>query len=42
MDWRLWEVIMMPEVRLDEIFEQGRDSGRGNLLGIQPWMLPGD
>lgn len=32
----------MPDVRLDEIFEQGWDSGRGNLLGIQPFMVPDD
>lgn len=32
----------MPELRLDEIFTQGEDAGRGNLLGIQPWMVTGD
>lgn len=32
----------MSDLRLDEIKEIGRDNHRGNLLGIQPFMIPSD
>lgn len=30
------------DLRLGEVHEVGQDVGRGNLLGIQPYMVPGD
>ena len=32
----------MGENYLDECLESGSDSGRGNLLGIQPFLVPAD
>lgn len=31
-----------PDLRLDGYAEAGSDRGRGNLLGVQPYMLPDD
>ncbi len=35
---------MLPDIQLqvEEIIEYGADTRRGNLLGIQPFMIPGD
>ena len=32
----------MSQLHLQEIIEHGRDAGRGNLLGIQPFMVTAD
>jgi hypothetical protein len=33
---------MIDDLQVDEVVEQGSDTGRGNMLGIQPYMRPGD
>lgn len=36
------DVVEAPVAAPPEIVQYGRDQGRGNLLGVQPWLVPAD